>query len=86
MKLKDLMAMQKERMNQMRAEIGDVPNWPNIMMEPRPKNDVPSLKKRKRVPTDEELDTMREGMPRHEADRRVSMMRRIGKSGGLQTW
>lgn len=61
-------------------------NAPNLA-EPQPKNFVPSAKKRKFPPLDEELQNQRERVqPDKERDREEEDIRRIRHSGGLQTW
>ena len=60
-----------------------------LHIQPMPKNDVPSLKKnkRQRVPTDEELDALKEEVqPDQERLRKKYRRERIGKSGGMQVW
>lgn len=57
------------------------------LIEPQPKNDVPSLKKRQKVLLDEERDALEERyMPDAAKARKQYLQRRAGKSGGLQTW
>ena len=57
------------------------------MVEPISRNEVPSLKKRIKVPLDEEIQRSEEDlMPDKAKERKVAQYRRFGKMGGLQTW
>ena len=57
------------------------------LVEPHPKNDVPSLKKRQRIVLDEEIDKDEEDkMPSAALARKDYLRRKAGKSGGLQTF
>lgn len=80
------------QIERLKAEIG-TPGARNTgngnLVEPQPKNNVPSLKSkdRKRAPTDEEIEKLEEEvMPDQAKSRKKYRQERIGKSGGLQTW
>lgn len=90
MNLETAIAIHASRRRKIKAEIG-TPMARNTgngnLVEPQPKNHVPSLKKRKKVMTDEEEENLEESvMPDAAKARKQYRHERAGKSASLQTW